>query len=124
MELTFISWPRFITTVLVLAAIVVLYVRLVRPHIKDLPAVKGLRARLKARWDVACAVVVAVAPIAWNGVLDGAIAISLVMADALPAIAGLDLSAFVLSPATKTAIQVAAAALPAIRAAILAKRAV
>lgn len=128
MTLTSISLGRLLFTALVLSLVAAIYVYWVRPRLQNQFAdfyslADGFWGRLwrwcKTRWDVAWAVVIAAFPILWNGVLDAAIAVSLLLADVLPAIAGLDLSTLVLPPWLKTMIQIGAAVLPAIRGAML-----
>lgn len=125
MQITFISAWQALVTIVVLAIAFVMYAKLVRPQIKDTWAFKGFYGKvvpwLKARWDIVTAFIIAMAPIVWNGALDLIIAISLVTAELLPVINGIDLSAFVLPPWVKTSIQIGAAAVPAVRAALLSR---
>lgn len=134
MHMTFISADRLLITVALFAAGLSIYFWKVRPFLRHRPEFDWFYTRadsfwaavgtwLKVRWDIAVAAALAAFPILWNGALDGIVAISLFLGDALPALAGIDLSALVLAPWLKTTIQVGAALVPAVRAALLSKSA-
>jgi hypothetical protein len=131
-EITFISTYRFLITLLIIVVIMSLYAWKVRPYLRTKPGFSVLYMRadgfwaalwawLKVRWDIASAAFIALLPILWNGILDLLIAVSLVLADVLPAVAGLDLSALVMPAWLKTSIQVGAALLPVLRGHMLKK---
>lgn len=133
MNITFISFDRVLVTVLAFAFAFTLYAWKVRPILRQQPEFDWFYVRvdslwasifawLKVRWDIAVAAGVALIPIIWNGLLDAAVAMSLFLGEALPALAGLDLSAWVLPASVKTLIQVGGALVPAFRAALMRKR--
>lgn len=104
-----------------------LYLWKVRPYLARRPefhqfyALADTRWRrvyvwLRIRWDLAAGAVVMALPSIWNGALDLAIAFSLVLADMLPALAGLDLSALLLPGWLETTIRVGGALIPIVRA--------
>lgn len=119
MDITFISKSQAVVWLLVTSATLLFYFLLVRPRIKDHPDFIRFRgnalAWLKMRWDMVAAGVVVTLPSLWNGALDIIILLSRVLSDALPALAGLDLSALVLPGWLETGIRVGAALLPVAR---------
>lgn len=132
MTITFINMNRAIITVLVLALIFALYAWQVRPMLRRRPEFNGffdyadtrwqrIGIWIKLRWDVVAAGAVALFPILWNGALDAIVGVSILGADLLPAIAGIDLSELVMAPWLKTSIQIGAAVLPVIRAQLMTK---
>jgi hypothetical protein len=126
MQITFISFDRALLTVLFFGIALVLYAWKVRPYLHNRPEFKGFyddadtrwqRAWIwcRQRWDIVAAAIIALAPIIWNGALDAIIAASLLLADLLPALSGLDLSGLVMPAWLKTTIQVGGAIVPVIR---------
>lgn len=119
MSITWISPYQVLVWWLVTLLVLVLYMWKVRPLIADRPEFKyffSWTIWFKERWDVTLAMVIAALPSVWNGLMDLIIFISLTVSDALPAIAGMDLSAWVLPSWAETAIRVSAVVVPIIRA--------
>lgn len=75
-------------------------------------------AWLKARWDWAIAALLALAPVVWSVGLDTIVIAANLLANIVPAIAGLDLSSLMLTDQHKVMIQAAALVVPPIRDAI------
>lgn len=126
MQITFISIDRALLTFFFFLISLAIYTWQVRPYLRNRPEFKGfyddadtrwqkLRAWVRQRWDIVAAAAVALLPIIWNGALDGVIAVSLLLADIIPAVAGLDLSEWVMPAWVKTSIQVGGAVIPVIR---------
>jgi len=72
-------------------------------------------AWIKKRWDFAVALVIAVAPVVWSTGLDIIVIAANMLAGVLPAVAGIDLSALMISDTHKAYIQLGAALLPPLR---------
>lgn len=119
MSITFISQNQAIVWALTVISALAFYVLLVRPRIKHRPEFIRFRGNvlgwLKARWDMVAAMVIAALPSLWNGLLDLSIALSHVLADALPVMAGMDLSGLVLPDWLTTSIRVGAPLVPIFR---------
>jgi len=119
MEITFISKPQTVIWILVTVATLIFYFLMVRPRIKDRPEFQQFRGAvlswLRVRWDVVTAGMIVSFPSLWNGALDAAVLTSQVLGDLLPAIAGVDLSAYILPDWVTTSIRLGAAAMPVIR---------
>lgn len=119
MSITFISWPQAVVWLLVTIATVLFYVLLVRPRIKDRPEFIAFRGNmlgwLKVRWDMLAAGVIVSLPSIWNGTLDALVFLSDVLSDLLPAVAGLDLSAYILPDWFMTSVRLGAVIVPIIR---------
>lgn len=133
MNITFISFERALITGLALMLAFALYAWKVRPILRQRPEFdwfyvrvdsywRSLGAWLKVRWDIAAAAFLAALPILWNGALDAIVALSLFLGEALPAVAGIDLSGVVMPAWLKTTIQVGGALVPAFRAAFIKKK--
>lgn len=134
MQITFISQYQVVLTLLVLGGAATIYFWKVRPILAQRPEFHDAFERnekrllatgawLKERWDMTLAVIIAMAPIVWNGALDAIVAISLGLADILPALNGMDLSRLLLPDWFKAWLPVASTAIPAIRAAYLKRKA-
>jgi hypothetical protein len=133
MEITFISTQRFVITGFCLTLVIVLYFWQVRPILAKRPEFYSFYHEseafwqrkfewMKVRWDLMVAAFMAMLPLLWNGLLDATIAISHLLADLLPAVAGLDLSELIMPAWLKTTIQIGAAVLPPLRAHFLTKK--
>jgi hypothetical protein len=127
MTITFISTFQALIWLLAALLALTLYVWKVRPYLAARPEFhefyaladtqrQRVYAWLKIRWDLSIGAVVMALPSLWNGALDLMIALSLLLADMLPAVAGLDLSALLLPGWLETLIRVAGALIPIIRA--------
>lgn len=120
MQITFITLTQALLTATVLTFVVWAYFRWVRPEIEDTWAFHGFHGKvvpwLKARWDIVASFVVAMAPIVWNGGLDLIIFLALLLADVVPVLAGMDLSALVIPAEYKIWIQIAGAIITPARA--------
>lgn len=127
MSITFISFYGALVWFLSAMLALVLYRKYVRPRLLQNQEflyyrefagtrIDRIRKWLVARWDLAASAIIMGLPSAWNGLLDLIIAISLFLADSLPALSGLDLSAFLLPTWVETTVRVGGALLPVIRA--------
>jgi hypothetical protein len=125
--ITFISSYQAVIWLLAALTALALYLWRVRPYLAARPefhefyALADTRWRrvyawLKIRWDLSVGAIVMALPSLWNGALDLLIALSLLLADIVPALAGLDLSALLLPGWLETVIRVAGALIPIIRA--------
>lgn len=119
MSITFISTHQAVVWLLVTISTVCFYVLLVRPRIKDRPEFIKFRGNalgwLKVRWDMVTAGFIVALPSIWNGALDVIVFLSQTLGDLLPAIAGVDLSAFILPEWLTTSIRLGAAIMPIVR---------
>lgn len=126
MTITFISFWQALVWMLAALLALSLYLWKVRPMLADRPEFREfyaladtrwqrLYAWLKIRWDLSVGAAIMVLPSLWNGILDAIIWLSINLADVLPALAGLDLSALLLPPRWEAAIRIAAAILPLFR---------
>lgn len=69
----------------------------------------------KTRWDVTVAAVIALAPVVWSAGLDTIVIAANLLANIVPAVAGLDLSALMIPDHVKTIIQIGGALIPPLR---------
>ncbi len=122
MQTTFITYWQAFFTLVTLGCGIAIYFLYVRPSAEGIKGFHGfdgkIKSWLKARWDVVSAFAIAIAPILWNGALDGVIFLSLLLEQFLPALAGADLSKLVIPDWIKDWIPMAATLVPAIRAVI------
>lgn len=132
MTITFISYGQAAIWSLAAIGAVGVYVWAVRPYLARRPEFhqfydladtryRRILAWLKIRWDLALGAVVMAAPTLWNGGLDALIWLSLLLADAIPVLAGLDLSALLLPGWLDTAIRIAGGLIPVVRARMMDK---
>jgi hypothetical protein len=119
MSITFISTHQAMVWLLVTISTLCFYVLLVRPRIKDRPEFIAFRGNvlgwLKVRWDMVAAGALVSLPSIWNGALDAMVFLSQLLGDMLPAVAGIDLSAFILPDWLTTSIRLGAAVMPILR---------
>jgi len=123
MQITFINLTQAIVTALALGFAIWSYFKWVRPLVENTWAFVGFYGKilpwLKARWDIVCAFVIAISPILWNLALDILVGLSLLLEHILPAVAGLDLSKFIVSEHVRLLIPIAATVVPALRRGIM-----
>lgn len=134
MTITFISQMQALVWALAVIVALSLYMWKVRPYLAQRPEFHEfyeladtrwarLWEWLKIRWDMAIGALVMALPSLWNGLLDLIIFLGMVAGDALPALAGLDLSALLLPNWLETVIRVGGALVPIIRAHYMTKEA-
>lgn len=127
MTITFISTFQALIWLLTAIGALSLYMWKVRPYLAQRPEfhqwytlADSYWARwwawLKIRWDLTVAALVMAAPSLWNGALDAGIWLSITLADAIPVLAGMDLSALLLPSWVETAIRLGGGLIPIIRA--------
>jgi hypothetical protein len=104
--------------VLVGAYVLHMWVGIRRDGLGRVDAARSFWDGVKKRWDWAVAAVIALAPVAWSAVLDIIVITANLLATVFPKVAGVDLSALMLTDAHKTLIQLSALALPPLRDAI------
>lgn len=75
----------------------------------------GIKAWLKVKWDWAAAAIITIAPVVWSFSLDAIVFTANFMATFIPALAGVDLSKFMISADTRLLIQAGGVLLPLIR---------
>ena len=127
MTITFIStWQALIWALAAIAALCI-YMWKVRPYLAQriefhqfyaLADTRWQRvyAWLKIRWDLSIGAIVMASPSLWNGALDLLVGLSLLLADIVPALAGLDLSVLLLPGWLETSIRLGGALIPIVRA--------
>lgn len=127
MTITFINTYQALIWLLAALLALSLYFWKVRPYLAQRPEFhkfyeladtrwRRIFAWLRIRWDLSAGAVIMALPSIWNGILDFIVFVSLTLADLLPALAGVDLSDWLLPNWLVTSIRVGGAVIPVIRA--------
>lgn len=119
MSITFISQSQAIVWLLAAISTLAFYILLVRPRIKHHPEFVRIRGNvlgwLKVRWDMATSAALMALPSIWNLLLDGVVALSLLVEQLTPALAGVDMSFLVVPEWLSTWVRILAISLPIVR---------
>lgn len=114
------TWTVTLITALVLVGAYALHrwVGIRRGGASRAEAARTFGEAIRKRWDWAVAAVIALAPVLWSVAIDVIVIGANLLANVVPAVAGVDLSALMLTDFHKALIQVSALALPPLRDAI------